>query len=94
MQDKYRVAFNNANLLGIAGTTWDTFENHIKGIDLSGRQAHLRNQWDVYIRLNPNALFLLIILGSKNVDQFHNDIEDIPKKTIGNVFTGRGCIMN
>ena len=74
IEDKYKVAFNRSEFVGVGETTWAKIRDHIFGIDLAPRQQYLGAQWPTYRTSSHKATFTAICLGSKEIEQFQAKI--------------------
>ncbi len=66
-----KLAYNRAKYVTVGGSTWKAILDHIKGKELSARNKNLGNQWADYLGAKHNALFVVVILGSNDIDFFH-----------------------
>ncbi len=55
----------------MGGSTWKDILKHIKGEKLSDRNKHLGNQWKDFLSSKHNTRFIVIALGSNEIDSFH-----------------------
>ena len=82
-EDKYYVAFNNAQYIGISGSTWMEYKQHIFGEELPLSQKDLGDQWTPFRQKMSKIGYIAISLGSNDVDQFQSWIFKQHGKSVG-----------
>ena len=73
-----KKAYNRAKYVTVGGLSWSAILRHIKGEKLSERNKHLGNQWAEFLRSKHNTLYMVIILGSNDVDSLNRKTCRIP----------------
>ena len=66
-----KLAYNHAMYISVGGLTWKAILEHIKGENLSENNKHLSNQWADYLRMKHKAAYVMVVLGSDDIDQYH-----------------------
>ena len=65
-----KMAYNRSRYISVGGSTWKEIVDHVRGIGLSDMNKHLGNQWVNYINSTHEASYIVIALGSNDVDSF------------------------
>ena len=69
------MCYSASHFLGVGGTTWFRYLDHLEVKQLTACQKYLGNQWQKYQNSNHDSRFAVLSLGSNDVDLLLHSIK-------------------
>ncbi len=67
-------ALGQSHYIGVGGSTWMECQQHIQGKELPKSKKGLGNQWQQYLDLDITPTYIILVMGSNDVDQYQQSI--------------------